>query len=202
MKLSTSALALRVISALAVALFVACLLSFGRGGFDTGPFIVFAVTTFVGAIGWQLLFRRETLSFVERGLRHLPHHMIVRYALTFVALVCLTIWWARIGATWGFAAWLLGLFADLLVPAIICPLVPRFPILFGIVAEGCMLLSDMVACSTLYSKSREIQWSHVLDHPDDRLIAWGIASALSLIFSIPVYLSRRGACKLSAPHAR
>jgi hypothetical protein len=120
----------RIFGALIFALFVACLMSFARGGFDTRPFMVFTLAGFIAALAWQFVFRKDSLSVVERTLRRLPFHLLIRFCLVFAGLVCIAIWAGPVIATGGFGAWIFGLIAFLLAPAVICPLAPCYPILF------------------------------------------------------------------------
>lgn len=183
----------RTLATVTVSLLVACFLSVVRGGFDTVPFIVFTVGTFFLGLLGQVLFRRESLAAIEARLRHLPFATAVRYAVVFCALVALLVWSGPIMTSGGFAGWLIALLVWLASPAIICPLAPRCPILFGILAAGCTAFSLAVENSRLYSSSRDIQWSHAFSNVGTLAVVWCIAAALSLLVSIPVYVQRRTA---------
>ncbi len=181
------------LATLAVSLVVACLLSLVRGGFATLPFSVFTGGTFVLALVGQTLFQRESLTSIETALRHLPLSAAVRYSLVCSALLALAVWSGPMITSGGFGGWLVALFLWLASPAIICLLVPRYPILFGILSTGCTVFSLAVQNSRLYSRSRDIQWEHAFSHPSTLLAIWSFAAAVSLTVSIPVYVHRQAA---------
>lgn len=180
-----------MLAALALSLAVAYALSWFRGGFDETPFLVFTVSAFMFALLWQGAFRRQSLVFIEARLRRLPFSLFIRYVLILVALLFLVLRSGPMITSWGFAGWLLALLVWIIAPAVICPLVPHCPILFGFIAGGCNLLSLVVQDSRLYSRGRGIQWEHVFSQPVGFFITWCIPAALSLVFSIPVHVSRR-----------
>jgi hypothetical protein len=190
-KMSRTETTERILGALISALVIACLLSFVRGGFDATPFFVFVVAGFVAAICWQAFSRPGTLSTIEKALRRFPNHAAIRFVLVVGLLTSLVVWSGPIITKGGFGGWLIALLVCMISQPIICSVAPRFPILFGVPTGACIVLSCRIENSRLYSKQREIQWSHAFDESGALLQAWAIAALVSLIISIPVHLQRR-----------
>src|SRR5690349_21122025 len=171
---------IRILGGLFISLLVACFLCVVRGGFALLPFVVFAVAAFVALTAWYWLSRRESVSRIERVLRALPYQVGTRYALVLSMLIGLAVWSGAVIASGGFGGWIIMLLVWLISPAIVCPIAPRFPILFGILAAACVQFSLAVDGSRLYSSHRDIQWPHVFTYSDTSLIMWGIGAVISL----------------------
>jgi hypothetical protein len=170
---------------------LAFLLSWVRGGFDLWPFIVFLMAGILATTAWQTVFSKETLYRVEAVAGKIPLHTPVRYALAFVALLAITLWSGAVVESAGFSGWLLSLVVWLIAPAVVCLLAPRFPVIFGVLAAACSVFSLAVQNSRLYSRQREIEWSHVLTDRVELLFSFTIAVLLSLVISIRVQASRQ-----------
>lgn len=180
-----------LLQAFAMAVFLAFLFSWIRGGFDLWAFVVFFVAGILAATAWQTVFSKETLYRIEAVGAKMPLQTPVRYALAFLALVAVTLWSGPVIESGGFGGWLVALVVWLIAPAVVCVLAPRFPVVFGVLAAACSVASIAVQNSRLYSRQREIQWSHALSDRVALLDSFTIAVLLSLVISIRVQTSRQ-----------
>jgi hypothetical protein len=182
-----------------IGIVTSALLTWMRGGFDDMPSVLVEFWAFGFSVSLFLfwLFQTAKLQRIETTLLRLFQVPIKRDILAFFISLSLIAWTGPTIRAAGYSGWLLYFPVVIFSSLVVCLVAARFPILFGALASGCIVLS----LTTDYVQS---EWSHphrsISDlwriywqefTPFRLLVLWLVAFVLSLVGSVPIFVQRR-----------